>query len=54
MYALIIMGVLAYIIINKVKLIAEAAVLFIPMLFVVLPIIIIQQKEAYVNAGKKI
>ncbi len=53
-YVFLISLALIYIVIIKVKLTEDVSLLFIPMLLVILPIIIIQQKEAYRNASKKI
>lgn len=53
-YVFLIILALVYIVINKVKLTADPSLLFIPILLVIFPIIIVQQKEAYRNASKKI
>lgn len=51
-YTLLIAIASGYIIFNHIKLELRFMVLFIPIILLVLPIVIIQQKEAYINAGK--
>jgi len=53
-YCLLIAIIVNYIIFNDIILEVSVKEYFLPFALLILPIIIVQQKEAYVNAGKKI